>query len=56
MLSMFKDSLGIDMFQQRTATFFPWFHRVITPGLLLAFAAFGLPFNLFRNYSFKSEK
>ena len=43
MLSMFKDSLGIDMFQQRTATFFPWFHRVITPGLLLAFAAFGLP-------------
>ena len=43
MLSMFKDSQGIDMFQQRIATFTPWFHRVLTAGFLLAFAAFGLP-------------
>ena len=43
MLSMFKDSQGIDMFQQRTATFVPWFQRVMTAGFLLVFAAFGLP-------------
>ena len=31
------------MFQQRTSTFIPWFHRAITAGWLVVFAAFGLP-------------
>lgn len=43
MFPVMNHSQGTDMFQQRTSTFIPWFHRAITAGWLVVFAAFGLP-------------